>query len=94
MPGFFVPALSLPALTPKGTTVSEQFFDALWLNMAESCAYTGLCDRTLRQAVRDGRLVAYRTSASKPRSPYRFKRADLDAMIAQGRVEPKEMPTS
>jgi excisionase family DNA binding protein len=68
----------------------EQFTNLLWLDMSQACAYVGLCDRTLRQAIKDGRLTAYRTAPDKPRSPFRFKRADLDGFLIGGLVHPSE----
>lgn len=48
-----------------------------YLSMNEATAYTGLCSRTLRRAIADGSLRAYRAGRV-----WRFKKRDLDAMFA------------
>ncbi|MCG7245617.1 excisionase family DNA-binding protein [Corynebacterium sp. ACRPX] len=44
--------------------------------MNEATGYTGLCSRTLRRAIADGSLRAYRAGRV-----WRFKKHDLDAMF-------------
>lgn len=47
-----------------------------YLSMNEATGYTGLCSRTLRRAIADGSLRAYRAGRV-----WRFKKHDLDAMF-------------
>ena len=49
-----------------------------WLTIDEAAAYLRISDRTLRRAVRDGAVRAYRVGGKRE---LRFQREDLDAFM-------------
>ena len=58
-----------------------------YLSLPQAATYAGVTERTLREWIKAGRLTAFR-DPTNPRSHYRIRCEDIDAMYEAGRVEP------
>jgi excisionase family DNA binding protein len=63
--------------TTKSTAASPSSSDS-YLKTPAACEYLNISTATIRRWVKDNRLRARRT----PTGEYRFKKADLDAVLA------------
>lgn len=62
-----------------------------WLDVWESAAYVGISEGAMRRLIRDG-VVPITKPGGKARSRIRISTADLDALMAAGRVEATSGP--
>jgi len=63
-----------------------------WLTTSEAAAYLRVRPRTLLQWVRQGKLRAHVLSGTKRRT-WRFRQADLDAVLVDATVLPSHTPS-
>ena len=81
-------AAARTALLTKLVDVAQAWFDAE-LDSGEAARETGVCEETIRRAVRDGRIPDHRAN---PKGRHRVRRGDL-VRIADGRHPPYD-PTA
>jgi len=77
------------------TTTSSQFEAPRtreWLTAAEAAQYLSVKVRTLLLWVRQGRVKAFALSGTK-RRVWRFRQADLDAVLLESPVLPSSTPS-
>jgi excisionase family DNA binding protein len=77
------------------TTVSSRLGEpptAEWLTAVEAAQYLRVKVRTLLLWVRQGRVKAFALSGTK-RHVWRFRQADLDALLLESDVLPSESPS-
>ncbi len=77
------------------TTISNQFAalpTSEWLTAAEAAQHLRVKVRTLLLWVRQGRVKAFALSGTK-RRVWRFRRADLDAVLLESPVLPSTTPS-
>jgi excisionase family DNA binding protein len=77
------------------TTISDQFVSlptTEWLTAAEAAQHLRVKVRTLLLWVRQGRVKAFALSGTR-RRVWRFRQADLDAVLLESSVLPSMLPS-